>query len=317
MDEGRALAAPLDDWLAVPDVRVAARRPSGEARIGGDTAPPSPGEAAAVPAASADGSAADAIAALIATRDRERDRARRQEDDLRALERLNRALRRDVLSLRVRCWRDEETIAELERELAAARQARDNAVRRGRRLAREAADRRSPRWWRPLFADGTKQLIATAARQPVLPGDGPFFRRGFRLAEGTAIVGATVQRAKSAPSGVMVFGPYVALPPGLYAVEIEARLSRLLPAFARFTLDAVCDGARHIIEKRTFGLRTAAGWRRFAMVFSIWEGEDHPDCEVRVWAPSATPLAIRRLELYRLDETPAAMTQPAVGAPRS
>ncbi|HKS88507.1 MAG TPA: hypothetical protein VJR70_03615 [Stellaceae bacterium] len=306
MDEGRALSTTLDDRVSLPGVRVGERRSPGDASPSGETAPS--------PAAEADGSAADVVAALIAARDRERDRVKQQERDLLVLERRNRALHRDLLSLRVRGWRDEETIAELERELAAAREARDEAVRRGRQLARELADLRPELWRRLIFTGGARQSMATSARQPMLPGDGPFFRRGFRLAEGTAIVGTTAQRAKATPSGIMVFGPYVKLDPGIYVAEIEARLYRPIPVFANFTADAVCDEARRIVAQRKFGLCSAAGWRRFEMVFSIWEGEDRPDYEVRVSAPSGTPLAIGRLDLYRLDATPAATPPSAVAA---
>ena len=50
---------------------------------------------------------ADAVAALIAARDAERDRSRLQRHDIRRLVSSNKGLRRELQSLRVRRWRDE------------------------------------------------------------------------------------------------------------------------------------------------------------------------------------------------------------------
>ena len=52
--------------------------------------------------------APDAVAALIAARDVERDRTRRQDNDITLLVASNKALRREVQALRVRSWRDKE-----------------------------------------------------------------------------------------------------------------------------------------------------------------------------------------------------------------
>jgi len=70
---------------------------------------------------------ADALASLIA----EGDRIRLQQNDIRLLVSSNKGLRREVQSLRVRRWRDEETIQGLEKELAQTGLAHEAATRRG------------------------------------------------------------------------------------------------------------------------------------------------------------------------------------------
>src|SRR5262249_9435907 len=64
-------------------------------------------------------------AAATLAPDDERDLVRRQAADLRLLLRSNKALRRELTGLRVRRWRDEETIRGLESDLAEARTALD------------------------------------------------------------------------------------------------------------------------------------------------------------------------------------------------
>ena len=101
---------------------------------------------------------ADALAALIAARDAERDRIRCRDNDIKLLVSSNKALRRELHGLRVRRWRDEETVQALTRdaedatleELAQARLSRALATRRSRQLADEVATLRSRPWH--LFA---------------------------------------------------------------------------------------------------------------------------------------------------------------------
>lgn len=234
---------------------------------------------------------ADAIGGLIAARDAERERLRRQQADIRLLVASNKSLRREALSLRVQRWRDEETIAALDAELAQSRRA----------LAELAAQ---PFWARlPLVARfrGTARPSPAAPElRELLEGEGPFFKRGFLVGETAAIAGATVRRIKNAPSGMMVFGPYVNLPAGRYVVRIDARLYDRFPLLTDFKVDVVCDCARRVIEARRFRLHALARRRRFEFVFSVQDGEDYPDFEIRIWARHRTPLEIGRIDVYAL-----------------
>ncbi len=254
---------------------------------------------------------ADALATLIAARDVERDRIRRRDNDIKLLVSSNKALRRELHGLRVRRWRDEETVQALtrdaermqalEEELAQARLSRALATRRSRQLADEVATLRS-RPWR-LFTGwlGSRPLAGQIklGRRPILPGDGPFFDRGFRLSEAAAIAGATVKRVKGAPSGMLIFGPYLKLAAGSYAVTVEARLYQRLPIVTSFKLEIVCDDARQLIAWRKFHLHSIARWQRFELIFAVWDGEDYADFETRIWAHNGTPLEISRIDLYQ------------------
>jgi hypothetical protein len=250
---------------------------------------------------------ADTVAALIAARDAERDRIRLQQNDIRLLVSSNKGLRREVQSLRVRRWRDEETIQGLEKELAQTRDAHEAATRHGRELADEVALLRSPP--PPLSPPQTRtgwlrrrprSIPAAPGRRQILAGDGPFFERGFRLGEAAAITGATVRRIKTAPSGNLVFGPYVNLLPGTYGVTIEARLYQRLPVLSNFTVEIARDGAQQVVGLRKFHLHPFAGWRSFDFVFTVSDGEDSPDFEVRIWAHKGMPLEIGRIDLCEL-----------------
>jgi hypothetical protein len=244
----------------------------------------------------------DPVAALIAARDAARDRVRVLDQDVRLLLGNNKALRRDAQALRMRHWRDEERIEALAAELAQTRRERDGARWRSRRLsdAVAAARSRSSGWRAP---GGRRTDLA---RQPVLAGDGPFFQRGFLLSEAGAIAGTTVRRAKAAPSGMLVFGPYVSLPAGTYAVTLDARLYQRLPVSTSFTLDVVCDDAQQVVGLRWFRLHSIGGQRSFELIFTVWEGEDYADFEIRIWARKGTPLEIGRIDLHRLTEEPSA-----------
>jgi hypothetical protein len=236
--------------------------------------------------------------------DREREQTQRQADDIRLLVRSNKALRRELTGLRVRRWRDEETIAALEGELAPTRRALAAARLRNRELAAEVAGLRSPLW--QIAAGWGKTLVQPGSAEPghrsMLPGDGPFFARGFRLADATTITGAAVMRNKGAPAGFVVYGPYIKLPRGAYAVTLDARLYQRLPLIARLTLDIVCDGTRHTVALRRFRLCSFGGWRRFEVIFPVHDVEDYDDFEVRIWVGKGTPLEIGGLDLCRLSE---------------
>jgi len=254
---------------------------------------------------------ADAIAGLIAARDADRERIRRLDADIALLVGSNKALRRELHALRVRRWRDEETIQALDEKLAQTRLSRARATRRSRRLADEVAVLRSWPWNTATGWLGLRPRSgpAKSGRRPVLPGDGPFFERGFRLSDAATIADATVKRVKGAPSGILVFGPYVGLAAGTYAATIEARLYQRLPVVTSFKLEVVCDDARQLIGRRNFHLNSIARWQRFDLFFEVWDGEDYSDFETRIWARKGTPLEIRRIDLYRLTEEP-----PAAGA---
>jgi hypothetical protein len=91
--------------------------------------PPPPVAASCLPEPAA---SAETIAALTAARDAERDLTRRRDNDIQLLIGSNKALRREVQGLRVRRWRNEETIPVLGAELAQTRRERDSAARRSR-----------------------------------------------------------------------------------------------------------------------------------------------------------------------------------------
>jgi hypothetical protein len=259
---------------------------------------------------------ADALAGLIAARDLERDRIRCRDNDIKLLVSSNKALRRELHGLRVRRWRDEETVQALEAQLAetgcARRRDADRtqaleeelaqARRRCRELTDEVAALRSRRW--RLFPDwlGSRQRGAQtrAARRSILPGEGPFLDRGFRVNEEGAVAGATVKRVKGAPSGMLIFGPYLKLDAGTYAATIEARLYQRLPIVTSFKLEIVCDDARQLIAWRRFHLHSIARWQRFELIFAVGDGEDYADFETRIWARSGTPLEIGGIDLYQL-----------------
>jgi hypothetical protein len=259
----------------------------------------------------------------IAGHDAQRDPTRRRDSDIALLVAGNKALRREVQALRVRSWRDAESVLALEAELAQTRRARDNANRRSRALADEVAALRSRSWcrlaWAPLggwLGVRPRSNPTEFARRPVLAGDGPFFQRGFVLGDAAEIAGTTVRRVKRAPSGMLVFGPYLNLPAGTYAITLDARLYQRLPVSTSFKLDVVCADAQGIVGSRWCRLHSFAGWRSFELNFTIWESEDYPDFEIRVWARNGTPLEIARMELYRLTEEPSpAGADASSGAP--
>jgi hypothetical protein len=268
----------------------------------------------------------DAVAALIAARDVERARTRRQDNDIAPFVASNKALRREVQALRVRSWRDTERVqaleAELEQtrrdaervqaleaELEQTRRARDSANRHSRLLADEVATLRSRSWyrsaWYPLagwLGARLRSKRAEYSRRPVLAGDGPFFQRGFLLGAAAEIAGATVKRLKHAPSGMLIFGPYVNLPAGTYAVTLDARLYQRLPVSSNFKLDVVCDDAWQSVGLCWFRLHSFARWRSCELIFTVAEEQDYPDFEIRIWARTGTPLEIGRMDLYRLTE---------------
>lgn len=205
------------------------------------------------------------------------EQSRRQRDDIRVLVRANKGLRRELQSLRVRRWRDEETIAALEKDIAELRRRRDSVI--ARRSSASIAQR------------GGRQIIA---------GTGPVFERGFQLGEAAVIAGTTIRRRKEAPSGMLVFGPYIALSPGSYAAVIDARLYQHRPLFARFRADVVHDGAQSVVAERQFRLYGNLR-RRCELRFDIAEAAVR-DVEIRLWARHGTPLEIGLIELYGLPE---------------
>ncbi len=248
------------------------------------------------------------IAGLIAARDAERDRIRHRDNDIALLVSSNKAVRRELQALRVRHWRDEEAIQALETELAQTRRARDSATRRSWQLADEVATLRSWPWQKfaGWLAPRPRQNRAEFVRRPILAGDGPFFQRGFFLSDAAEIAGTTVKRIKGAPSGTLVYGPYVNLAAGTYAVTVDARLYQRLPVLTNFKLEIVYDDARQLVGLRKFRLLSIARWQRFELIFTVWDSDDHSDFEVRIWARKGTPLEIGRMDLYQLTEEPPA-----------
>ena len=273
-------------------------------------APPDPG----VPTPS---SSAEAIAGLIAARDVERERLRQRDSDIGLLVGGNKALRRELQGLKVRHWRDEETIQALAEELAKTRLSRDSATRRSRQLAEEVATLRSGPWYALTGWLGTHPGSngIRFGRRPILPADGPFFRRGFRLSATSTIAGDTVKRITGAPSGTLVYGPYINLAPGTYAVTVDARLHQRLPLSAYFKLDVVCDNARQLVGLRKFRLHSIARWQPCELIFTIWDGEDYPDFEMRIWTHKGAALEIGRIDLCQLTEEPSATSPKATDPP--
>jgi hypothetical protein len=244
-------------------------------------------------------------AILIAARDAERDRVRRQERDIQLLVSSNKGLRREVLSLQVRNWRDEERIAGLERDLAQTRDALAAAIRRGRRLAREVERRlaRLRSWAAASLGGSMAPALPVRPHRELLAGDEPFFQRGFCLGEGVAIIGTAIRKLKRAPPGIMVFGPYLNLPAGNYAVVIEARLYQRLPLSAGFTVEIAYGGGHQIIASRRFRLLSTNRSRRFSLPFTVWDGEDCPDLEIRIWGRRRAPLEIGGISMFELLES--------------
>src|SRR5204863_1117953 len=118
------------------------------------------------------------------------------------------------------------------------------------------------------------------------------------------IAGNAVKRRRDAPSGMLVYGPYVALAPGVYAVAIDARLYQLLPAWGEVKLDVVRDQAQQVVAKRNYRLYSLRGWRHFELTFDVLEGEASPDFEIRVWTRQGTPLEVAAIDLYQLSDEP-------------
>jgi len=205
------------------------------------------------------------------------DEPRRQAHDIRLLVGRNKALRRELHGLRVRRWRDEETIAALEAALA-------------QRMDAHAAQATAP---------GAPRQ---PQREPVLAQDEPFYKRGFQLGDGAAVVDGAVRRARQAASGTLVFGPYIRLPAGRYSAVIDARVYARLPLLSEFTLDVVCDGGQRRLAARKCRLNPLLPRRRFRLDFAVPDGDSEAEFEVRIWARRGTPLEIAGIELYRLGE---------------
>lgn len=244
----------------------------------------------------------------------EAERLRRLDDDIRLLVRANKGLRRELQSLRVRGWRDEERIAGLEKELAELRDQRDEAVERTRRLAADAGLWAPRQRMLPRPRRGAARPAAVARGRQMLAGAGPFFERGFRLGDAATVTGSTIRRRKDAASGMLLFGPYIALPPGCYGAIVAARLYRPLPPFADLTVDVAYDGAQRIVTMRRFRLGPMV-WRRCELPFEIALGEAAGDVEIRLWARRGAALEVGTIELYRLPEElpPAASLSPRDG----
>jgi hypothetical protein len=132
-------------------------------------------------------------------------------------------------------------------------------------LADEVAALRSRSWYRLAWARFAGWPAARPGsnptdfvRRPVLAGDGPFFQRGFLLGDAAEIAGSAVRRAKRAPSGTLIFGPYVNLPAGTYAVTFDARLYRYA-RIDQFQADVVCADAQATSDRAGVGFTR---WRR-------------------------------------------------------
>lgn len=245
---------------------------------------------------------AETVAGLLAAHDAERERRRQQEQDIRLLVSSNKALRRELQSLRVRAWRDEERIAALEAEHARTRHDLDAMTRRARQLAGAVPARRERRW-RPLLrlVSGKNGGAAPSLGRQILPGDKPLSQAGFRLGDAAVITaGSTVKRRVDAPSGMVLYGPYLKLAPGTYAASIAARLYRGLPLATTCKLDVVYDGGQQVAGLRQCRLYSPAGWRRFSLPFTVIAGDEDAEFEIRVWGRKGTPLEIAEIELHEL-----------------
>jgi hypothetical protein len=215
--------------------------------------------------------------------------------DIRLLISEVKALRREVQSLRVRCWQSEDRATDLESALRAAEAERQQALH------------------------SLREREAELAALQRLSSGGAFFERGFRLGDGVAVAGRAARRPRHMPSGTMVFGPYVRLRPGRYAATIAARLYEPLPFCAQFTADVVCAGGQHLIAARRFRVLSSIPARSREFAFTVPEGLDHSDFEVRIWARRGAPLEVSQIELRQLSTagpapSAAAQTVPA-GAP--
>lgn len=296
MDEGRpfpllpntAAARPWEGGKRASNAKAAGEAPLPGAANGGDAL------LASHPVGVV---AADGMAAVSAALAAERDRTTRLESQIRALVADSRITRREILALRVRRWRDEEKIEELETELARTRQSRQAAITYSRELARELV-LLARRPWLAFFRHHDARL-KKSPQQPPQADATPFYMRGFRLDEATVIVNGVARRARNAPSGTMVYGPYIALPAGRYCATVEARLYRF-PAVGAIKVDVVCDRAQRLIEQRQLLLHPLAPSRRLEIPFTIWDGEDYADFEIRIWAWQGTALEVAHVDLLRL-----------------
>jgi hypothetical protein len=248
----------------------------------------------------------ETVAALLAARDTEREQSRLQRNDIRLLVSSNKGLRREVRTLRVRSWRDEEKIQALEQELSETRYERATAIARSHQLADEIALLRARSWQRLVdrLSGDTCSLPTGIGRRPILAGEGPFFRQGFQLSDATVVAGTAVRRLKGAPAGTFIYGPYAELSAGAYAATVSARLYRRLPVVADFKVDVVRDSARQVIAVRHVRLYSPLSWRRFELVFNVLDGEEAPDFEIRMWASEGMPIEIGAIGLDQLSVAP-------------
>jgi hypothetical protein len=189
-------------------------------------------------------------------------------------------LHREAESLRVRCWQGEDRVAELEDALCAAEAQHQELLDRLRELQTQIAALR-------CFAGGA----------PV--------ECGFRLGEGAKLAGSAVRRTKTAPSATMIFGPYVRLRPGRYAATVTARLYEPVAVPASFAVEVVCGGGQHVIAVRHFQAWPLLPARPRRLIFTVPDGLDRDDFEVRIWARRGTPLEISRIALHPLSATTA------------
>ena len=197
-------------------------------------------------------------------------------------------LRREAQTLRLRCWQGEDRIAELEAALREAEAARQGSLDRLRELEGEIAALR-------CFAGGSPLAC------------------GFRPGEGAMLAGGAVRRAKAAPSGTMIFGPYIRLSPGRYVVTLRARLYEPAAAAASFTVDAVYGCGQRVIAVRHFRAWPLLPARTCRLAF--WTTEEINDFETRVWARAGTPLEISRIALHPIGAATAFSTLGAPAAP--
>jgi hypothetical protein len=178
-------------------------------------------------------------------------------------------------------------------------------MRRTRQLAGEVARLRS-RPWHLLMARlcGERQSASPdAGRRQLIDGHGPFFERGFQRSDAAMVAGTAIRRVKDAPSGTLIYGPYIRLCAGTYAVAVEARRYQRLPPLTSFKLEVVHDGAQQVIAIRQFRVYRRAEWQRFETVFTIRDGEESADFEFRVWGYKGSRLEIGAIDLYQLPPT--------------
>ncbi|WP_207477558.1 hypothetical protein [Arenibaculum pallidiluteum] len=127
-------------------------------------------------------------------------------------------------------------------------------------------------------------------------GPGPILARLSRTGIARDEAGAVVVDA-AAPSGHVLYGPYVKLLPGRYAVKLEGSAQRpSIPGIPVLALEAVADG--RIVAQREVG-RSELEAGPVRLEFRVGGGDAEATVEIRISHLGAAGLRISRVDLNR------------------